>query len=252
MSIVALMMTANTVIGMTERWRSITGPDPAAYAQALWDNEVKQDAKATGQRCESPVITSLSFKKVTWTEMFWKYSGSSISYDGGGYQGFRRSISRGKELFPKERHGVIEHLRIEACGRTRIANVFVAREFDRQTGKEFGDWEFEGLLDGESYAEPKLQDDALAVAMINLVEQAKSAHPENCSTQSAISTLRMGPSVVLKPRVDKTWTELWSAGVCGASYAVKVEFSPNPKGPGVKFDIAPAPLDTKPDASSKP
>ena len=88
--------------------------------------------------------------------------------------------------------------------------------------------------------------------MKSLIGQAMIAQPEKCSTTTAISTLRMGASVVIKPPVDKTWTELWPGEVCGASYAVKVEFSPNPKGPGFKFDIAPAPLDTMPSAPTSP
>lgn len=249
MSVVALWMMASAVIGLGERSPLITGPDPAAYARAVWDKEVEQDAKLSGQRCESAVITSLSVVQSKWTVLVPK-PGGTTSFNDGSF--FKPRISTVAEMEPHEMHGAEEHLRVEACGHVRIANLLMSREWDPTTRQETGRWQSMGLLDGETIAEPRLMMDAAPVAARSLVAQALIAQPKDCPTQKAVQTFRMGETVVLKHPVDRAWTELWPATVCGKPYAVKVAFTPRSDGPGTRFEVSPVSPDTTPDSSPKP
>ena len=143
------------------------------------------------------------------------------------------------EYDPHEMRGVIEHLRVEACGRTRLANLLMFREWDPKTGQQTGRLRAMGLLDGNSIAEPRLQMDAVPDAAKVLLVQAVRAQPKECPTSTALNTFRFGQTIVLKPPVDKAWTELWPATVCGQPYAALMEFTPNPKGPGTQFKVSP-------------
>ena len=196
-----LLFAVAVVAGLSDRPAALAGPDPAAYSAWLATQAVRADTSFSRSptACETSKSTSQGMTPVPAAFLA---KATAITQDADGPV-------------------VIEHVRVEACGRDWRQNILAFRS-------KSGAWKGAVLMPGDSLADYFVQREVLRM-VLQIAPVGLS--PTTCDDVRQNKTFFFKDSKVsAQPDKSGAWKELWTVDVCEQTRPVEVTFTPKPDG----------------------
>jgi hypothetical protein len=195
-----LLFAVAVVAGLGERPAALTASDPAAYSAWLAAQAVRADTSFSRvPACETSKSTSQGMTPMPPAVLA---KATAINQDADGPV-------------------VIEHVRVEACGRDWRQNIVAFHS-------KSGGWKGSLLMPGDSLADYFMQRDVLRM-LIQIAPVGLS--PTTCDeTQQNKTFIFKGAKVSAQPDKTGLWKEVWSVDVCSQTRPVEVTFTPKADG----------------------
>jgi hypothetical protein len=195
-----LLFAVAVVAGLGDRPAALVGSDPAAYSAWLAAEAVRADTSFSRvPACETSKTTSQGMTPMP-PAVLAKATAMANDADG---------------------PVVIEHVRVEACGRDWRQNIVAFRS-------KSGGWKGSLLAPGDGLADYFVQREVLRM-VVQIAPIGLS--PVTCDeTQQGKTFTLKGAKITAQPDKAGVWKEVWSIEVCGQARPIEVTFTPKPDG----------------------